>query len=346
LAIIFHPVELDLRHLRMVVAVAESGSVTKAAAVLGIAQPALTAQLNRIDRALGGSVFVRDRNGARSTELGDLVLRHARVLLPAMATLTDDVQRLVNSADGDPGALRVGVSGSGLAGLFVNRLHSALPGTEVTTVLPRGGTDLGGALACGTIELAVTGVCSDAPPPASESVTWTRVSTDPLFVLLHDGHEYADKPEVTLAELAEEQWLGVPDHSCLESCFVSACVRAGFAPNAIGEADWNTAVDQVRTGRAVALVEPGQPDPPGVRAVPLTGAPLRRTHYLGWRRDVRGLLDTELIEEAAFPPPPAPGARRPPERRWGDASQRPGPCARGRRLMGSVGGWPLAIPIT
>jgi len=31
---------------------------------------------------------------------------------------------------------------------------------------------------------------------------------------------------------------------------------------------------------------------------------------------------------------------------WGDASLRPGPCARGRRLMGSVGGWPLAIPIT
>lgn len=300
MAIIFHPVELDLRHLRMVVAVAESGSVTKAAAVLGIAQPALTAQLNRIDRALGGSVFVRDRNGARSTELGDLVLRHARVLLPAMATLTDDVQRLVNSSDGDPGALRVGVSGTGLGGLFVNRLHSALPGSEVTTVLPRGGNDLSGALACGTIEVAVTGMCSDAPPPASESVTWTRVSTDPMFVLLHERHEYADKPEVTLAELAEEQWLSVPDHGCLESCFVSACVRAGFAPSAIGEADWNTAVDQVRTGRAVALVEPGQPDPPGVRAVPLTGAPLRRTHYLGWRRDVRGLLDTELIEDAAF----------------------------------------------
>ncbi|GAA1848421.1 LysR family transcriptional regulator [Myceligenerans crystallogenes] len=291
--------ELDLRHLRMVVAVAESGSVTKAAAVLGIAQPALTAQLNRIDRALGGNVFVRDRNGARSTELGDLVLRHARVLLPAMTTLSDDVRRLVNSAAGDPGALRVGLSGSGLGGLFVNRLHSALPGADVTTVLPRADDDLGNALASGTVEVALAGMCSDSPPPASEAVTWTRVGTDPLFVLLHDGHEYADKPEVTLAELADEQWLSVPDHSCLESCFVSACVRAGFTPNAIGEADWTTAVDQVRTGRAVALVEPGQPDPPGVRAVPLTEAPLRRTHYLGWRRDVRGLLDTELIEDAA-----------------------------------------------
>jgi len=93
---IFHRVELDMRHLRMVVAVAESGSVTKAAAALGIAQPALTAQLNRIDRSLGGNVFVRDRFGARPTELGDLILRHARVLLPAMAALSDDAERLVS----------------------------------------------------------------------------------------------------------------------------------------------------------------------------------------------------------------------------------------------------------
>ena len=96
-----------MRHLRMVVAVAESGSVTKAAAALGIAQPALTAQLNRIDRSLGGNVFVRDRFGARPTELGELILRHARVLLPAMGALADDAERLVN------GDVRQGGDGPG-----------------------------------------------------------------------------------------------------------------------------------------------------------------------------------------------------------------------------------------
>ncbi len=49
--------DLEVRHLRMIVTVAETGSVTKAAASLGLAQPALTAQLNRIDRTLGGCVF-------------------------------------------------------------------------------------------------------------------------------------------------------------------------------------------------------------------------------------------------------------------------------------------------
>jgi DNA-binding transcriptional LysR family regulator len=142
-------------------------------------------------------------------------------------------------------------------------------------------------------------MCSDVSPPAAVEVSWTRVCTDPMFVLIDEHHPYAGKPEVSLAELAEEQWLCVPSHGCLEECFVSACVRAGFAPRGMGEAEWTTAVDQVRAGRAVALVEPGQLDPPGVVTVPLAGAPLRRTHYLGWRHDADLRVDLEAVEGAA-----------------------------------------------
>src|SRR4051812_30438711 len=67
-------VDIELRHLRMIRAIAEAGSVTKAAAVLGLAQPALTTQLQRIERAVGGALFLRDSRGTRTTELGDLVL--------------------------------------------------------------------------------------------------------------------------------------------------------------------------------------------------------------------------------------------------------------------------------
>src|SRR5882757_8207816 len=67
-------VDLELRHLRIVCAIAEAGSVTKAAAALGLAQPALATQLKRIERSLGGPLFLRDRRGTRPTPLGDLVL--------------------------------------------------------------------------------------------------------------------------------------------------------------------------------------------------------------------------------------------------------------------------------
>ena len=79
--------DIELRHLRIVCAIAEAGSVTKAAAALGLAQPALATQLKRIERSLGGALFERDRLGARPTALGDLVLARARVLLPALRGL-------------------------------------------------------------------------------------------------------------------------------------------------------------------------------------------------------------------------------------------------------------------
>ncbi len=55
--------ELELRHLRTVRAIADTGSLTKAAATLGLAQPALSAQLRRIEKALGGTLFERDHTG-------------------------------------------------------------------------------------------------------------------------------------------------------------------------------------------------------------------------------------------------------------------------------------------
>src|SRR4029453_318449 len=113
--------DLELRHLRVVCAIADAGSVTKAASMLGLAQPALTAQLQRIERALGGLLFERDRRGARATPLGELVLARARagprVLLPAVKGLQDEAARLASTLE-TTGRFRIGaVNGPILGGL-------------------------------------------------------------------------------------------------------------------------------------------------------------------------------------------------------------------------------------
>ncbi|WP_031051523.1 helix-turn-helix domain-containing protein, partial [Streptomyces sp. NRRL WC-3774] len=55
--------DLEVRHLRAVVAIAETGSLHRAARQLGVAQPSLSTQLRRIEQALGGALFVRARSG-------------------------------------------------------------------------------------------------------------------------------------------------------------------------------------------------------------------------------------------------------------------------------------------
>src|SRR3954454_3559078 len=92
---------LELRHLKVVCAIAETGSVTKAASQLGLDQPALTAQLQRIERTLGGPLFERDRRGAAHNALGEVGLSRARVRLPAMKGLQDEATLPAGAAGDD-----------------------------------------------------------------------------------------------------------------------------------------------------------------------------------------------------------------------------------------------------
>lgn len=83
--------DLELRHLRAVCAIAEEGSVTKAATRLGLTQPAMSAQLRTVELIIGGRLFERTTNGSVPTDLGRQVVDTARRVL-------DEVGRLLSSA--------------------------------------------------------------------------------------------------------------------------------------------------------------------------------------------------------------------------------------------------------
>ncbi|MYS53332.1 LysR family transcriptional regulator, partial [Streptomyces sp. SID6013] len=97
--------ELEVRHLRALCAIADAGSLHRAARQLGVAQPTLSTQLARIEQALGGPLFVRERTGCRPTPLGRTVLGRARPLLADMSTLVREARA---AAAGGDSRLRVG----------------------------------------------------------------------------------------------------------------------------------------------------------------------------------------------------------------------------------------------
>src|SRR6476619_2601821 len=65
--------ELEVRHLRALCAIADTGSLHRAARQLGVAQPSLSTQLRRIEQELGGTLFVRARTGPLVAEMRSLV---------------------------------------------------------------------------------------------------------------------------------------------------------------------------------------------------------------------------------------------------------------------------------
>ncbi|OLF13801.1 LysR family transcriptional regulator [Actinophytocola xinjiangensis] len=273
--------ELELRHLRVVCAVAESGSITKAAARLGLAQPALTTQLGRIERALGGPLFQRDRRGTRPTPLGELVLARAKVLLPAVEDLRDEAVRLSGI---DPATLRcrIGSTGNSMVSGLVRLLSEDQPEATVIPHTSWSAQELVDKVAEGRLDFAVIGICGDMQPPAEHGLEWRLIAVDAVGVLLCDDHPLAGGAEVDLADLADSRWVAAPGEGCFGECFATACARVGFTPKPMYETDLRVCIDLVEGGQAVALAQPTFRELSDMRAYPLAGAPLRWRHLLGW----------------------------------------------------------------
>ncbi|GAA3085478.1 LysR family transcriptional regulator [Streptomyces roseofulvus] len=276
--------DLELRHLKTVRAIAEAGSLTRAATALGLAQPALSAQLKRIERTLGGALFTRGRDGVRATALGDLVLDRARVVLPAVSGLQEEAVRFAR--DGAAGHRLGGTHGPLLGGL-VDRLARAEPDAEVTTYTSWSEREVARGVVAGRLDFALVGVCGESSPPEAGRLAWTEVARDPVYVMLATEHPLAARPQVALAELAAEGWTDVPGDGCFGDCFAAACVRAGFTPARVYETDTASCVHLVQVGRAVGLCRATFPATPGIVTRPLTGAPLLWRHLLGWHPEGR-----------------------------------------------------------
>jgi DNA-binding transcriptional LysR family regulator len=296
--------ELELRHLRIVVAVAEAGSVTKAAAHLGLAQPAVTAQLRRIERSLGGELFERGRQGVTPTALGELVLGRARVLLPAARELQDDALRLAASTRGSVAVaseLRIGTTGSPYLAGIVRLLERAEPDTQVVTSASFRSLELLDQVRSARIDCAAIGCCGEHGLPTDPDLDVRTVGVDPVWVMLPENHPAAQHGgEVRLADVADMNWAWLPGDGCLYECFVAACMREGFSPRTGYETDAATCVDMARTGRAAALCMPTR-SAAGVVVRPLARAPLRWVHAIVWRDDpaVQNQVDAVMPLAAA-----------------------------------------------
>jgi LysR family nitrogen assimilation transcriptional regulator len=100
---------MDLVQLRNFLTVVEQRSISNAAIVLGIAQPALSRQLQMLEKSLGTALLVRHRRGVDPTPAGELAATHARGLLSCERAFRDEINAIASTPTGP---LAVGVSSS------------------------------------------------------------------------------------------------------------------------------------------------------------------------------------------------------------------------------------------
>ncbi|ROZ71285.1 LysR family transcriptional regulator [Ramlibacter sp. WS9] len=91
---------MDLRALRYFIAVLEAGSLSRAAGSLFVAQPALTAQIKKLEAELGAQLFERSHAGVAPTPAGLQLYQDARRLLSDAAAMRERIQRLPLGPEG------------------------------------------------------------------------------------------------------------------------------------------------------------------------------------------------------------------------------------------------------
>ena len=262
---------VELRQIRQLIAIVETGSYRAAAERLHIAQPALSVSIRKMEQAIGATMLLRDSRGARLTESGAAFLHDARHAV-ALADQSITNARLVDS--GEAGTVRVGFVGSAVYCLLPKILPAfrARHG-EVLLDLKEGATvDLLQSVEDRRLDCAIV----RGPLPANPDFETIEVEQDRLMALLPIAHPFANDSFVDLATLSGDPFVLFSRRTVpgLRSVVDSACANAGFVPHAVQEVTQSfTMVGLVGSGIGVAL-SPGviaNISGPQVKFLPLAG---------------------------------------------------------------------------
>ncbi|MEU3496720.1 LysR family transcriptional regulator [Kitasatospora cineracea] len=285
--------DLELRHLRVLCAIADSGSVGRAAAAIGASQPATSTQLRRIERYLGAAVFDRTAAGVVPTTFGAEVLAAAREVLARVDRLgqaaAPDGERLHRE-------LRLAAGCPALTPGTLARARQLRPELRFALTPPDDPER--------PFDLALLLDHPGSGLRATPALAARAVATEPVFVALPAAHPLRHHAEPALADLADERWLlPAADGGPWAGLLRTAGEAGAFAPAEVRELPYGRreVLDLVAAGLGAALV-PGSTAPvPGVAVKPLLGTPLWLRYVLLWRRATVGpqLADTLLGAAAA-----------------------------------------------
>ncbi|MGV9306866.1 LysR family transcriptional regulator [Nonomuraea sp. NPDC003727] len=197
--------DVDTRLLRYFVAVAEDGSLTRAAERLFVSQPALTKQIRQLESQLGVRLFTRSRAGMALTEPGQALAEQVPALLDDWDRVLRETRRVAGRA---ARVLRVGFLASAaneatqdIIAAFARRR----PGWRVD-MRQAAWSDPAAGLADGEVDVALLRL----PFPGQDALRVEVLFTEPRWVALPSAHPLATRELIPFRDLWDEPFVAAP----------------------------------------------------------------------------------------------------------------------------------------
>ena len=229
-------------------AVAHKRSFSRAAEELSLSQPSVSNQVASLEREIGARLLERAPGGLRLTREGKILLEHADAIAERFELARE---QLATAAEGQRARLRIGAFPTALAGLVpaaIARLRLHHPDTKVA--VDEGTQDLPARVRSGELHLAVAFQDTARPRQEPPGLERRDLFREPFMVALAPDHRLAERAEVRLADLGDDDWTA----AVTDGLIVGACRAAGFEPNLVSITHDQLAIRALVTrGLAVTL---------------------------------------------------------------------------------------------
>jgi DNA-binding transcriptional LysR family regulator len=195
---------LKLRDMHILLAVAEWGSIARAAERLAISQPVVSKAITELEHAVGVRLLDRSRLGAEPTQYGRALLRHG---LAAFDELRQGVKAIESLTDPTAGEVQIGATEAMVAGLLpvvIDRLYRRHPRLTVNITQAPTGAALYHGLRERTVDFTIGRLLS---PTVEQNLSTEILFEDPPCVVAGARSPWIKRRKVQLAELMEEPWV-------------------------------------------------------------------------------------------------------------------------------------------
>ena len=285
---------MELRQLEYFVAVVEERSFTRAAQRERVAQPAVSAQIQRLERQVGQSLLSRSNREVRLTQAGAALLPHAKAALAAVRDAQSAVDEVTNLVRGAVAIGTVTVHPVDVARLMAE-FNAAYPAVEITLATDNSDV-LIDKLGDGRLDVAIVSIGVDEDPPGLD---YQVITDEAIEAAVAPHHPLARRKTLPLAQLCEYPLISLPVGTGLRSRLDAACATAGLHPRIAFEATSPVELAELaRHGLGVAILPQSmarnRADLHPMRLVP----ELRGRLVWAWRRQMTSPAARRLCERA------------------------------------------------
>jgi LysR family transcriptional activator of glutamate synthase operon len=273
---------MELRQLRYLVAIADEGQFTRAAAREHVAQPALSQQIARLERTVGTRLVDRSARHSSLTQAGEILVERARRVIAEVDAAHADLADLAGLQRGRVaiGAMQT-MGPVDLPGILAD-FHRRYP--EVELVVREEISDvLAGLVRADQLDLAFLSVADRFDTEDLELVT---LGEQRLVAVLPPDHPLATRKRLQFAELAGNRFVSFGRGAALHEILFEAGAEAGFSPQIAAESNEIPRIRaMVSRGLGVALLprdEIRSPGPPTATAE-ITAPTVAMNVTLCWR---------------------------------------------------------------